>query len=72
MEVPVLVVFGSIESLVAPTVLGTTVVANPDVKASVDKLKGKVLIITVGGNPLSTILVVSVLNKDTAFGGSRL
>jgi len=71
MEVPVLVVFGSIESLVAPTVLGTTVVADPDVKASVDKFKGKMLLVSEGGDPLSTILVVSVLDKDTTLCGNR-
>ena len=71
MEVPVLVVFGSIESLVAPTVLGTTVVADPDVKASVDKLKRKMLLVSEGGDPLSTILVVSVLDKDTTLCGNR-
>ena len=69
--VPVLGIDGGVEGLVAPTVHGTTVVANPDVVAGVNELQGEGLLVLVGivSDPGGTIFHVTVLDEDAALGG---
>ena len=71
--VPVLCVHRCIESLVAPTVHGTTVVSNPDIVASVDQLQMEGLITTLsvieGSEPGCAVLEIAVLDENGALGG---
>lgn len=63
--VPVLVVRGAVERLMAPAVLCASVVANPDVIARVDQLQVEWLLFVVV-KPAGSILVVAVLCQDCA------
>lgn len=64
-EVPVLVVGGAVEGLMPPTVLGASVVADPDVVARIDQLKVERLLFIVV-EPARAVLVIAVLGQDSA------